>query len=61
MSNIIVNCQQIIRFSDTRKPSQAKQLFVSWLQYGQEIPISEPTIFNPHYRASQWITNKALV
>ena len=29
----IVNCQQIIRFSDTRNPSQAKRRFVSWLQY----------------------------
>ena len=28
MSNIIVNCQQIVRFPDTRKPLQAKQLIM---------------------------------
>ena len=44
------NCQQIVRSLDAPNPSQAKQLFVSRTQYGQEIPIPAFTIFNcPHY------------
>ncbi len=39
VSNIIVNCRHIVRFLDTRNPSQTKQLFVSWIECGEEIPI----------------------
>ena len=45
----VVNCPYSNIFSDTRNASQAEQLFVSWIQYGQEISMPDLTIVNcPH-------------
>jgi hypothetical protein len=40
--------------SDPHNPSQAKQLFVSWIEYGQEILIPHQIVGD-----SQWIENQA--
>ena len=45
---------KIIRLSDPYNPSQAKQLFVSWIEYGQEILVQHQIV-----RDSQWIENQA--
>ena len=45
---------KFVRSSDPHNPSQAKQLFVSWIEYGQEILISHQIV-----RDSQWIENQA--
>ena len=49
--NIIVNCQQDTRFLDTHNILQARQLFVSWIPYGQEIsiPLSTRPTYNARY------------
>lgn len=45
---------KIVRFSDPHKSSQAKQLFVSWIEHGKEILIPHQSV-----RDSQWIENQA--
>ena len=45
---------KIVRLSDPHNPSQAKQLFVSWIEDGQEILILHQIV-----RDSQWIENQA--
>jgi len=61
-----VNCQPGIKFSDTRNGSQAKQLFVSWIKYGQEIPAPELAVclLSTMYQIlgdSQCVTNQAVI
>ena len=46
---------KFVRLSDPH-PSQARQLFVSWIEYGQEILISHQIV-----RDSQWIENQASI
>ena len=45
---------KIIRLSDTYNASQGKQLFVSWIEYDQEILVLHQIV-----RDSQWIENQA--
>ncbi len=43
---LLSHCLQDIRFSETCNGSQTKLSSVSWIQYGQEIPMPELNAFN---------------
>ena len=47
---------KFVRLSDPHNPSQARQLFVSRIEYGQEILISHQIV-----RDSQWVENQASI